>query len=114
MRKYIYLLPFILLAVAFVTAFVDESNFTYYIIVGNTAGCSIVTNILFVYYFTFTKKFCILTRLSPVGLLFINLFDIIGHLFCGYGFYNFWYIVITVSMVLFLSILFYIKNKLYK
>src|SRR6476620_11692786 len=108
MKRYIYLLPFILLAVTFVSAFIDYN----YVIVGNIAGYSIVTNIFFIYYFTFRKKFCTLTRLSPVGLLFINIFDIVGHLFCGYDFYNFWYIVITTAIVLFLSFLFYIKNKL--
>jgi len=114
MKRYLYLLPITLLAVAFASAFVDNDNFNYYVIAGNSAGCSIVTNILFIYFFTLNKNFCILTRLSPVGLLFINFIDIIGRLLCGYDFYSFWYIIITSAMVLFLSILFYIKNKLYK
>jgi len=110
MKRYLYLLPITLLAVTFVSAFIDYN----YVIVGNISGYSIISNLLYVYYFTLSNKFCIFTRLSPIGLLFINIFDIVGYLFCGYDFYNFWYIVITTSIVATLSLLFYIKNKLYK
>lgn len=108
MKKYINLLPVILLVASFLSAFVNYN----YVVIGNLFGYSISTNLLFILYFSTNKKFCSLIRLSPIGLILMNVVDIVGFYFDD-NFYNFWYVVSISSVVFFLSFLFYIQ-KIFK
>lgn len=68
-----YLVPIVLLLSALASSFF-QYNFT---LIGNIVGCSILTNVVFIGVFTF-GNYCIFTKLSPIGLLFINIVDIVG------------------------------------
>lgn len=79
--RYIYLIPVFMLFATLVTNFVDYvalSSYNY-IVVGNSVGCSLATNLVFYYLFNKTKKrYCWFTRTTPKYLAFINIIDIIG------------------------------------
>lgn len=113
LKRYAYMLPIIMLVASFVLAFIDLKNNQNYVVAGNILGYSLATDILFFLYFSTEKKYCILTRVSPIGLLLMNCVDIIGFYFYE-NFYNFWYIISINFIVFFLSILFYITKKIKK
>jgi len=109
-KQTIFLIPIILLVVSLISAFFEYTNYGY-IILGNTFGYSLFVNYAFIGIFTLNKKYCLLTRLTPIGLVIINTVDIIGT-YINPNFYNFWYVVVTCSLVLLASIIFYINKKI--
>lgn len=111
MRNYKKILPVILLVVSFFSAFLNYDIYEY-IVIGNCVGYSLFVDVYFILDLSINKKYCTLVRLSPLGLMFINLVDIIGFYF-DENFYNFWYVVSISSVVFFLSFLFYIQ-KIFK
>ena len=109
-KETIFLVPIFLLIVSFISAFLEYSNYGY-IILGNISGYSLFVDYAFIGIFTLNKRYCTLTRLTPIGLVIINTIDIIGN-YLDRDFYNFWYVVVTCSMVLLLSIIFYINKNI--
>lgn len=110
LHKTIHLLPIILIAASFLSVIVPwfghEFNF---IVWGNAAGFSIVTNIAFLYIFWFTKfKYCLFTKCTPFSLILVNLVNIWG--FYNPGPYNQWY-EITILSVTLTPLLIYQLNK---
>ena len=116
-----YLAPIILLMGTFLSCFFDYN----FVIVGNVLGYSLATNFVFIGVFTF-GNFCIFTRLSPIGLLLINLVDIFDILINDLNFLDssiinfkkFDYVkIFTISIcsiVLFLVLVFNLERKIYK
>lgn len=109
--KYKYMLPVLLLVASFLSVFF-EYNLYGYILIGNFIGWSIPTSLYFVFEFTLNKKYCLISRLSPVGLLLLNIIDVIGYWF-DEKFYNFWYVLIVASLVFSISFI-HFSNKLMK
>lgn len=105
-KQYIYLLPIIMLVASFLSAFIEYN----YVIAGNVLGYSLLTNLLFFYFFYY-GDYCIFTRLAPIGLIAINIVDIIG-VFISDKFYNFWYVITIFFVILTLSMIFEIKKRL--
>lgn len=106
LKQYIYLLPVLLLGVDFLSLFIDLN----YVVVGNMAGYSIVTNIVFIYIFYY-GNYCWFTRLAPFGMIAINLVNIIGN-YIDDSFYNFWYIVTIFFVILTLTLILEISKRL--
>lgn len=104
-KKYKYLLPILLLGVDFLDLFVDFD----YSIMGNLLGYSLATNILFFYVF-FYGDYCYFTRLSPIGLCVINIINIVGN-FISDKFYNFWFVIAVIFVILTLTIILEIDKK---
>lgn len=109
-RETLFLVPIILLLASLVTAFWNYSIFGY-IIIGNTFGYSLFVNYAFIIIFTLNKNYCVLTRLTPIGLVIINIIDIVGS-YMDRSFYSFWYVVATCGIVFLLSLLYYINKKI--
>ncbi len=106
LKQYIYLLPILLLGVDFLSLFVNLN----YIVAGNIAGYSIITNIVFIYIFYYSN-YCWLTKLSPFGMILINLVNIIGN-YVDDKFYNFWYVITIFSVLLTLTLILEINKRL--
>ena len=106
LKKYIHLLPILLLGVDFIDLFVDYN----YVIMGNLLGYSLATNSLFFLYFYY-GNYCWFTRLSPIGLCAINLINIIGN-YISNEFYNFWYIIFIIFVIVTLSIILELDKKI--
>lgn len=106
LKQYIFLLPIILLGVDFIDLFVDYN----YVIMGNLLGYSLATNVLFFYIF-FYGNYCYFTRLAPIGLCLINITNIIGF-YMSDKFYNFWYVVSIVFVILTLSLILEINKRI--
>lgn len=107
-RSKMYLVPIVLLLSALASSFF-EYNF---ILLGNIVGCSILTNIAFMGIFTF-GNYCIFTKLSPVGLLLINVVDILGIIIERFAYVKIFtmFIAIIIST---LSIVLFIEKKIKK
>lgn len=101
-----------MLIICFISIFINY-NFKQYLILGNGVGCSIFSNIPFILFFTLKTKYCMFTRLSPIGLIIINIIDIIGT-YIDENFYNFWYTFITCVIIFGLVAILEIKKELNK
>ena len=106
--KYKHLLPVILLVASFFSIFFKYDLYGY-ILLGNFVGWSILVSLYFIFEFTLNKKYCLISRISPVGLLMINIIDVIGYYF-DENFYNFWYVLTTCSFIFSLTIIHYLKK----
>jgi hypothetical protein len=106
LKQYIYLLPIILLVVDILSLFIDLN----YTVVGNIAGYSIITNIIFIYVFYY-GNYCWFTRLAPFGMMAINLVNIIGN-YLSDSFYNFWYIITIFCVILTLTLILEFSKRL--
>lgn len=106
LKRYIYLLPITLLGVDIISLFVKLN----YIIGGNIAGYSLFTNILFVKEFWY-GKYCWFTKLLPFGLIAINIINIIGE-YISDKFYNFWYVIFVLFVILTLTIIKELEKKI--
>lgn len=122
--KTLHLLPIILIAVSFlsvlykyVVRLIDyvfcplqtwSTEFNW-VVWGNAAGFSLITNIAFLYIFWFTKlKYCLFTKCTPFSLILVNLVNIWGYY--NPGPYNQWYEVTILSVTL-TPLLIYQLNK---
>lgn len=93
MYRYIYLLPFVLMVVGFLSICFDL-NFTLW---GNIGGYSITTNMLFFYIFWY-GKYCMFTKLSCIALFLTNIVNIYGVYFPEN--YEIWYELVIYSVFL--------------
>jgi hypothetical protein len=110
--RYIYCVPIILLLVGLITNFVDYNKGGYnYVVLGNSFGWSIFTSIAFYYFFNFKGKYCWFTRNAPVGLIIINLVDIVGYYLPYFVYSNIFNIVICLIIIT-LALIIWIKKKL--
>jgi len=106
LKQYIYLLPSLMLVASFFSVFIDFN----YVVVGNILGYSLLTNIVFFFVFYY-GDYCVFTRLSPIGLIAINIVDIVG-VFILDNFYNFWYVVTIFFVILTLTIILELKKRM--
>lgn len=103
LHKYIYLAPIIMLLVTLYSNFFNIN----YVVAGNVIGYSLLTNITMFYFFNYKGNYCWFTRNIPIGLISINLFDIIG-CFIDYETYS----ILFNLLVVFVTTLFYIMYKI--
>lgn len=106
LKQYVYLLPIVLLVASLLSVFFDYN----YVVVGNLVGYSIATNILFFYVFYY-GNYCWLTRLSPIGLIMINIVDIVGN-YISDKFYKFWYIITIFFVILTLTLILELDKRI--
>ena len=102
--------PLVLLVACFITSFLEYGE-RGYILICNTLGTSIFVDYVLISIFTLNKRYCSITRLAPIGLLIINITDLVGF-YLDKNFYNFWYTVTTCALVVGLVIIFYINKKI--
>ena len=106
--RYIYLLPVLMLFATLYSNFFSIN----YVVMGNIVGYSIITNTISWYLFNCTsKKYCWFTRNAPVGLLIINIIDLIGLLMKRENYVTIFNVVVC-SIIIILAVLFFIKKKL--
>jgi len=98
LKSTVYLIPIIALISSLISIFIDFN----YVVVGNSLGYSLLIDIALFYHFYY-GKYCWFTKLSPIGLFFINTVDIIGYFYPKY--YSFWYTIIIFSVILSLTII---------
>lgn len=106
-RNKMHLIPCFLLLGTFASCFLDYN----FIFLGNVLGYSILTNVVFIGVFTF-GNFCIFTKLAPIGLLAINIVDIIGIYLSNFTYIKIFTIIIC-SIILFLAIVFKMEKIIY-
>lgn len=105
--KTIYLLPIFLMAVSFLSIIVDLD----FVLWGNIGGFSLVTDVLFFYVFHY-GKYCIFTKLLPIGLFLANIVNILGYYNPLY--YAKWYEIVIFSVLLSCSLIYELNKKLNK
>ena len=106
LKKYIHLTPIIMLVITLISNFIDVN----YVVVGNLMGYSILSNFLMWYFFNFTGSYCWFTRKSSLGLILINIIDILGS-FINYSYYSKIFNVTICLVALFLFIYHKLKKK---
>jgi len=109
--RYIYFVPIIMLLAGLYTSFVEYSGNVYnYTVVGNTIGWSIFSSIVFFYFFNFKGNYCWFTRNAPIGLILINIADILGFYF-NYKIYSVLFNIVVCGIIITLALIFKIKNS---
>ena len=106
MKKYLYLVPIIMLIGTLISNFVIFD----FVLIGNILGYSLLSNIILFHYFQ-RGKFCWLTRNAPLGLITINIIDILG-CFIDYNYYNKIFNVGICTIILILALIFELKRRL--
>lgn len=101
--------PVALIFFTFLSAFIDMN----FVLCGNLIGCSVLTNISFICYYTLNKKYCFITRFSPIGLILVNLIDIIG-CFVDYEIYKFIFTFVISSLTISLGLYFDLNKRMNK
>ncbi len=108
LKQTIYLLPIFLMGVSFLSVIIPYLGFNFdYVVWGNIGGFSLITDVLFFYIF-YHGKYCVLTKILPIGLFIINILNIVG-VFCP-KYYEAWYETIIFSLIL-SSVIIYELNK---
>ena len=109
----IYLLPYLLMAVSFLSVLYDwmgwnfDKNFWC-----NLGGYSLFTNLIFVYVLTLNKSYCYPTRLLPVSMTFISVYNIVASFFPErYTEYEKYYEVIILSVTLMVGIILCLNKR---
>lgn len=106
--RYIYLLPIFMLIFELLSNFIDFN----FVVMGNLIGCSLFTNIVFLYLFNFTKnKYCWLTRNSPIGLIITNFINITGY-YIEYGIYQQIFNIAICSIIFSLSFIHFLRKNM--
>lgn len=110
----IFMLPYLLMAVSFCAVLLPrlaidfDKNFWC-----NLGGYSLFTNVLFLYVFTFNRKYCFTTRALPVAMTFVSVYNMCASFLDGYFLiYKYWFEVIILSITLFVSLVVCISRKL--
>lgn len=110
----IFLLPYLLMATSFLFVILPklgyqlDSNFW-----RNFGGYSLTTNILFLYIFTFNKKYCFTTRLLPISTAIVSLYNMSATFLPeNYMQYKTGFEIIVFSVTLFVGIILFIHKKL--
>lgn len=113
----VFIVPITLLIVSFISAFINYKAIRNgYMLLGNISGYSLIVDYAFLGFYSFSRRFCYFTRLSPVGLIVINTIDIIACFLDEkfYQQYNFWYTIITCAIIFILVIFLKIRKYLNK
>lgn len=112
----IFLLPYLLMGVSFLSIIYDwiglnfDKNFWC-----NLGGYSLFTNIIFVYVLTLNKSYCYTTRLLPISMTLVSVYNIIASFFPErYAEYEKYYEVIILSVTLLVGIILCINKKINK
>lgn len=110
----IYLLPYLLMAVSFLSVIYDwfgcnfDKNFWC-----NLGGYSLFTNLLFVYVLTFNKKYCYTTRMLPISMCFVSVYNMVASFFPErYAEYEKYYEVIILSLTLLVGLILCINKRI--
>lgn len=101
-----------MLLVCFITYIIYDIH-SYQIIysyLSQTIGCSIFTNIYFLY-FIYRNNMCAYTKVATYGLLALNLLDISALIFGESNFHQ-RYLIITSATFIVLTIIFYVRWKM--
>lgn len=112
----IFLLPYLLMATSFLFVLLPkfgyelDSNFW-----RNFGGYSLATNILFLYVFTFNKKYCFTTRLLPISTTIVSIYNMAASFLPEhYLQYKSGFEIIVFSVTLFVGVILCINKKLNK
>jgi hypothetical protein len=103
-EKYLYLMPLVMVCATLLSNFVEFN----YIVVGNILGYSLLTNLIgYTYFNRHRSKHCFFSRNVWIGLVAINVVDIIGN-HIPYFEYSSLFTTVVCSVCL----LFYVVDKL--
>lgn len=112
----IFLLPYSLMATSFLFVILPkfgydlDSNFW-----RNFGGYSLSTNILFLYVFTFNKKYCFTTRLLPISTTIVSMYNMSASFLPeNYMQYKSGFEIIILSVTLLVGVILCINKKLNK
>lgn len=112
----IFLLPYSLMATSFLFVILPkfgyelDSNFW-----RNFGGYSLSTNILFLYIFTFNKKYCFTTRLLPISTTIVSMYNMVASFLPeNYMQYKSGFEIIILSVTLLVGVILCINKKLNK
>ena len=82
-----------------------------YVVWGNIGGYSLATDILFFYIFWY-GKYCLLTKLLPIGLVISNIVNIFGF-YCP-KYYTTWYEIVIFSVILTALIIYELNKRIFR
>ena len=104
-KKYIHLIPIIMILVTLLSNFIELN----YVLIGNILGYSILSNVVMWCFFNFSDNYCWFTRNITTGLIVMNLLDIIG-CYINYEYYVSLFNILICLVTLILFLIFEIKK----
>lgn len=113
----VHLLLYFMMGVSFLSIVLPWFGINFnYVTWGNGGGYSIACDIIFIERFSFSKRYCGLTRMLPISMIFINILNIISNEFFHkhYEIYGKWYEIIIFSVILMIALVLCINKKLNK
>lgn len=113
----VHLLLYFMMGVSFLSIVLPWFCFEFdYVTWGNSGGFSIPCDIIFIERFSFNKRYCFLTRMLPISMIFINLMNILCNEFFSkhYELYGQLYEVTIFSVTLLIFAIITIEKKLRK
>lgn len=112
----IFLLPYLLMATSFLFVILPkfgyqlDSNFW-----RNFGGYSLSTNILFLYVFTFNKKYCFTTRMLPISTTIVSIYNMSASFLPEYYMqYKTMFEILVLSVTLLVGTILCLNKKLNK
>lgn len=113
----VHLLLYFMMGVSVLSIVLPWFGFDFdYVTWGNFGGFSIACDIIFIERFSFNKRYCFLTRMLPISMIFINLMNILCNEFFSkhYELYGQLYEVTIFSVTLLIFAIITIEKKLRK
>lgn len=113
----VHLLLYFMMGVSVLSIVLPWFGFEFdYVTWGNSGGFSIACDIIFIERFSFNKRYCFLTRMLPISMIFINLMNILCNEFFSkhYELYGQLYEVTIFSVTLLIFAIITIEKKLRK
>lgn len=113
----VHLLLYFMMGVSVLSIVLPWFGFQFdYVTWGNSGGFSIACDIIFIERFSFNKRYCFLTRMLPISMIFINLMNILCNEFFSkhYELYGQLYEVTIFSVTLLIFAIITIEKKLRK
>jgi len=113
----VHLLLYFMMGVSFLSVIVPWFGYYFdFTTWGNGGGFSIACDIIFIERFSFSKRYCWLTRKLPIAMIFVNIFNILCNEFYHkhYELYGQLYEIVIFSLTLFIFFILCIDKTLKK
>lgn len=117
LKKRHHLLLYFMMGVSVLSVLMPWLGYNFdYVTWGNGGGFSIACDIIFITVFSFDKRYCVLTRMLPISMIFINIINILCNEFFPkhYELYGQLYEITVFSVTLIIFAIISIEKSLKK
>lgn len=111
LKKTIYLLPYLMMGVCFISIVLDWFDCYNLNFWANVGGYSLLTDVLFFYVFYY-GNYCWITKSLPIAMFGVNILNIIGIFYPSK--YSTWYEIAIFSLILSCGMIYELNRRIFK